>query len=412
MTKKFNPKTYLGKNRIERAVSKNPGISKIWVWNEFTQEYQPPKRGNAFIATRKRVSSLISKEEKASFPTLELARQWRNSVVCSEQLSNTSSQTPLFQDVVSEYRKKRFPQLRPSTCESYEKMLKGYFAPLFKIKMSHITPKVIDEWIEYLKGLQRTSRRSSFEHEFNLFSGIMKFYAEHDDSFISPVKLRHRRDIKVKSYSGVKSKFIPESDFLKFREELLKGKNGELFYTMATVQFYQALRVSEVAALEWSDVSLDTQNPENSVLSVSKSVYFARTKGMAPTVLNSFKNSKVNDGIKVAPIFRESGQALMSYKNSCSTLTGLIFKQDNGNVFTYRQIQHAYDEAFKGAELPYTGTHVMRHGGASNVYNKSNGDLSMVQAITGNRDMKSALIYSHRDPIALKNLALKDWQTE
>jgi phosphoribosylcarboxyaminoimidazole (NCAIR) mutase len=34
----------------------------------------------------------------------------------------------------------------------------------------------------------------------------------------------------------------------------------------------------------------------------------------------------------------------------------------------------------------------------------------MVQSMTGNKDYKSALVYAHRNPLALKEFAKKDWE--
>ncbi len=408
---KFNPKKYINKIRIERAVAKNPGISKIWVWNENTLEYQPPERGKTFLATRKRSTALKTVEEKRAFLSLDEARKWRTASVAEKDLSFTS-ESPSFAAVVQEYRRKRFPQLRQSTQDSYETMLGKFFSPLLKIQISCIAPNVIDEWIEWLKSLSVTNRRSSFRHEFDLLSGILNFYKEYDDRFLSPVRPRHRKNLRIKSVFGIKNKSLKESEFLKFREALMNGPNSDLFATLATVQFYQALRISEAAGLHWEDIQMNIDELESSTIHVSKSIHFSRKKGVASSLAHSFKNSTANDGMKVAPILKESGTSLLNYKSQFPNASGLIFTQPNGEILTYRQIQFAYDNAFKNAGLPYTGTHIMRHGGASNIYNKTNGDLSMVQAITGNRDMKSALVYAHRDSSALKEFARKDWATK
>src|SRR4051794_10319353 len=41
---------------------------------------------------------------------------------------------------------------------------------------------------------------------------------------------------------------------------LERGPDGPAKVAMATLQFYQALRISEAAALDWDDVHLDRQN--------------------------------------------------------------------------------------------------------------------------------------------------------
>ena len=219
--------------------------------------------------------------------------------------------------------------------------------------ISEVTPVIIDDWIDYLKDLPRTDRRKTFEHEFNLLSGILKFYAEFDDSFKNPIRPRHRKNIRVQSYSGVQNKHLNPEDFLKFHSELLKGKNGDLFGTMARVQFFQALRVSEVAALHWEDIKWNNNQAGRSEIHVSKSVFFSRSKNQEPSLQNSFKNSRSNNGLKVAPLLKDSYEALVQYRKKNET-QGLIFLL-NGKLLTYRQIQNAYDSAFKRSDWKEQG---------------------------------------------------------
>lgn len=408
---KFNPKNYLNRQRIEKAIKGSPGISKIWVWSDSKQEYLPPPRGNPYIAVRKRIVAGNVVEEKKAFETLESARSWRYQATETVKSEATFIGSPYFQDVVTEYERTRMVQLRPSTQESYRKMLSKYFTFFKGIEMNQLFPATIDEWIEFLKSFPRTKRRKGFEHEFNLLCSIFKFYADFDDTFESPLKPRHRKNIKLKDFSGVKGKFLTLEEFFKFRTELAKDRSGSLFATMATVQFFQALRISEVAGLFWEDIKWDAESPENSQVHVTRSVFFSRQANSKPELLNSFKNSKSNNGLKVSPLFQESYKALVEFRKS-DEKKGLIFASCEGQLLTYRQIQNAYDSAFRRAGLPFTGTHVMRHGGASHIYNESNGDLSLVKAVTGNNDMKTVLIYSHRSPLALTEFAKKTWKND
>ena len=79
---------------------------------------------------------------------------------------------------------------------------------------------------------------------------------------------------------------------------------------------------------------------------------------------------------------------------------------------TFRQIQNAYDRAFARANLPYSGTHVLRHGGTRNYFNKANGDLAIAQQILGNTSLDSTLVYAKRNTNALNLLARKEWENE
>ena len=89
--------------------------------------------------------------------------------------------------------------------------------------------------------------------------------------------------------------------------------------------------------------------------------------------------------------------------------TGLIF-QSEGQHFRYRQIEFAYNKAFELAELPYRGTHIMRHGGTRLVYNATK-DLEVAKQILGNRDLQTVQVYAQRDATALTQFALERWKS-
>jgi integrase len=70
----------------------------------------------------------------------------------------------------------------------------------------------------------------------------------------------------------------------------------------------------------------------------------------------------------------------------------LIF-HNRGVPWTYRQIQYAYNKAFKMAKLPYTSTHVCRHTGATKFLDETNGDYLALQQMGNWSDLKQALHY-------------------
>lgn len=407
--KKFNPKIYQGK-RVEKAVNSNAGISKIWVWNADREIYEPPNRGKSYRAVRIRTNGSLKLNESAMFSSLDEAREWRISVNQSK-LHVVTHKSAKFADVIKDYEKNHLPTLRPSTQDSYQKIISKYLVYFNDIEMNQITPALIDSWIFWMKEGIATSRRMNFRHEYSLLLGVFKFYQDKDDNFNPPTKPRHRKSISVKKNDKAKQrdkKYISFEDFLKFREELKIGVNGNFYFNLATVQYFSALRISEATALSWDDIFLDMKSPQESKIRVRDSIYFKRGKKLLPTLQTGFKNSDANNGYKDIPLFRQSYECLLSMKNKQKG-TGLIFLTNEGKIPTYREIQYAYDSAFERIGLKYTGTHILRHGGATFVYNISGGDLSLVEQITGNTDHKSIKVYAHRESTALKKLATSLW---
>jgi len=277
------------------------------------------------------------------------------------------------------------------------------------LSIHEITPQRLDLWLDELKTPGKwTLKRKMFKNELKLLSTVLNYYGSyHDDpDFHFPIKKRHRLGIELHRRT-VKNKDLSEKAFLTFRDNLrtLNG-TGELMAALATVQYYQALRISEAAALRWEDVELNKKSPKKSRVRVRRIVVWPRKKALASFIQDGFKNSKANDGVKEQPMFPETFAVLSKLHNERAK--GLIFEL-NGTHLEYRAIQSAYDRSFREAGLPFTGTHVMRHGGCRRVYNQV-GDLAVAQQLLGNADLKSTMVYAKRDASALTEVAQKHWQ--
>ena len=399
---KTNLKQYQNKKRIYLSVPNCMNISRVYHWN-----------GNEYLGGNYEArKSCNGSRLKETFSTIEAARNWLFGSLERNQTESAINKGRNFGEIISEWKKRTFPTIEQSTQWQYEKVLNGYILPLARYGIYEITPKFIDEWIDDLKDPNgrgmRSKNRKSFEHELTLLTAILRYYEEYSDdpAFKLPIKRRHRDAIKLAISKKPLQKDIPEEEFLIFLEQFAHIKNGDLYRAMATVQFYQALRISEVAAIEWESLRFDQTNPESSRLRITKSVIWPRKKNLVPFVKLGFKNSKFSSGLKELPLFYQAYQVLRKMKGD-QPRQGLVFQVD-GKVVGYRSIQHAFDRAFQLAGLPYSATHVMRHGGTSRVYNL-NGDASIAQQILGNKDIKTTMIYSHRKKSALTEVAQKEW---
>jgi integrase len=125
-------------------------------------------------------------------------------------------------------------------------------------------------------------------------SSILRYYIEYNDDtkYFHPIKRRHREAVKVARDSANKaSQDITPAEFERFRDQLSRALHGSLLASMATVQFYQALRISEVAALRWEDVTLDWQEPQKSRLTIRQHVVYLRRKESPDFIEQGFKNA-------------------------------------------------------------------------------------------------------------------------
>ncbi len=85
--------------------------------------------------------------------------------------------------------------------------------------------------------------------------------------------------------------------------------------------------------------------------------------------------------------------------------SNLIFTQD-GSLLTYRKVQHAYDRAFKKLGLPFSGTHVCRHTGATSFLEKT-GDTLALQQMGNWKNQQIAMHYGQISSSRAKDATLK-----
>jgi integrase len=296
-------------------------------------------------------------------------------------------------------------------------MLQFHFGMFMDKHINQITPSLIDQWIDELtdpRGWRlQDPNRKGFDHELVLLRTILRYYENysdqyHDPDFKIPIRQRHADRVKGSKSNGPikKRKDLPEEDFHLWREEASKGPYPEIIPLLGTIQYYESLRISEAAAIHWEDVFFDWVNPENSYITICRHIDWARKKGVQSVLLPGFKNSKhLPDGIKTYAMYPEVFEALK--KLYTPGAKGLVFHWD-GQFLEYRWIQHAYDAAFRRAGLPYSGTHVMRHGGSSMVLNKT-GDATLAQQQLGVTSLKTTMVYAKRSSHALRDFAKNEW---
>jgi integrase len=404
MKRKVSLRTYRGKDRIYCPAPGTTNISRLFIWDASAGEYLPPRMGKLYLARRyERNQEGVQKRVARYFEELAEARIWQSHREPRQEAQEAlirgvlaGENGPLFRDVVAEWRHRKYSGLAEGTCGHYDQLISLHFDRLMSHPIGAITSKVVDNWLTDLKAKVGTTHQSrqrrSFDHELTLLALIFRYYDEYhedDEAFSSPIKKRHWKDSKLKVNLPVRLKDIPERDFLAFRDALAGAKFDRMLMAFATVQYFQAHRVCETAALEWGDLHLDRKEPRNSRLRVKQHVIWARKRGAVSKIVQGLKNTDH----KEQPIFPESYESLKTlfYVGA----KGLVFHQGDGTFFTYRQIASAYDRGFKKAGLPYRSTHIMRHGGTQRAYNET-GDLDLAGQLLGNTDPETVRVYAKR----------------
>lgn len=346
------------------------------------------------------------KQRARNFRTKELAQDGLRALHRGETNARPTEEKTL-RDVIAQWKTVRYSAIGRGTQEHYDKLLRLYFDPLLDLRISELSPAKVDDWIAWMKSdvdrYKKANQRTSFNHELVMLKTVLGFYEDYcdDDSFKMPIKKRHRIAAKLRNRAVVKPKDLSEADFFAFRQ-LLEKRYGVEIAALATLQYYDALRISEAVPLEWGDVRFNFEEPRLSRLVFSRHVIFARSAKAPPEVEPGLKNSE--DG-KEHPMLPEVFAMLRRLWRPKAK--GLVFPSAAGGLFTYRQVQYRYNSAFEALGLPYSSTHVMRHAGTRKTFDETGGDEGIAAQQLGNT--ASVKVYAKRSVHAFTNYAASQW---
>jgi len=314
-----------------------------------------------------------------------------------------------FREVVEAFKRRRYPAVQASTVEHYDKLFRLHIepSPLMPLRITDVTPDSIDDWLDWLIARKdahgKGALRTSFRQEMLLLSAVLNDYAEYNEKWTSPIKRRHRKRLRVGPKRARSLDMSPEEFVLMetWLRRLDYHRRGHILAALATVQFRQSLRISEPAALTWKNVRFDWAKPEKSRLVFDQHVIYMRK---APSFIAP---GVKNDAMKEQPMLPETFMALADLWSP--TARGLVFPDDDGQFFKYREVQHAYGLALKRAGLPYSATHFLRHGGTRTVFEETGGDRDIAAQQLGNRDDRSVATYAVRSAAAFTAYAAGKW---
>ncbi len=323
------------------------------------------------------------------FDTLREARQWRHRFDGTK--APVKLKTSSLKTVWETMQEIHFPTLATSTQaiwrRRYEPWKSIEHLPMEKITPSKVTSWVI-ELVEFFKSdyYQSSGRgkagRCNLNNELSLFVTIFRWYKESEEfeseanSLTCPIKRKHRALGFIKPVPD-KKKQISLEDALTFFQHL-----KPTYRNLAMMQFYTAGRVGEVAGIQWKNVDL-----ENRRLLIKESIVWdPRNKTFLE--LKPFPKNKetrvcyIND--EILEVLKEQ---IALKKDGCEYVFHI-----EGKALNYSSIQQHYRDAQRKAKIPYTGTHILRHGMAKLA--RQVGGLDAVMAMTGHKDLKLADHYS------------------
>lgn len=292
-----------------------------------------------------------------------------------------------FSEVFNDFINTKKSFLKDSTIVLYQRIYNLHFNWLSDRDIEDLTSKDIDDWIKYLRINNKNNTRISYDHELTLLKNIINFYNEFLEGKVDIIKKKHSMLCNIKPRKKRSDKDFRESEFKRFIQKLalFYGRKYEL---LAMIQYYSALRISEAVALHYKDFHLDYSNPYMSYIQVHRSVVFSHDKGHKHYLQEGFKNGD----LKILPIFPE---LFVYIKNYIEEFKDRFLFIEDDHILDYNAIKRAYNRAFKLSGLLYKGTHILRHGGCSRVFNLSGGNIIIASQLLGNSEQETIKTYAH-----------------
>ncbi len=360
-----------------QALKNNPGI-----WKH--------KTSGQFLARKK----IRGKSYRKTFRTIRQAIEWRNNFGEQEALTKKAVCSKL-KDVWTEMQRQHFPILADSTQEIWIRRY-ALLKDLEDLPMDRITSSVLSSWVErhvgyfksdfYENDCRGRAKRCDLINELNLLVTIFNWYKRSETFEIEckgisiPVGTHHKKMSFIRS-KPVKNLAITIEHALKFFAHV-----KPLYVELSTLQYYTASRIGEVAGLHWSRVDF-----ENKRLVIMETLCWDQQTKVFKKI-NPHPKNKVPRPIYMTPEIEAILRARLPFKqNDCP----LVFHVE-GKPLNYGTIQLNYREAQRKSGVPYTGTHIFRHGMAK-LARRVGGGLDAVIAMTGHKDFKLADHYSKLD---------------
>lgn len=371
-----------------KKLQNNPGI------------YKHKVSGN-YLAQKK----IKGKTHRKTFKRLSDAKRWRKLFNGKDLIEKKAWMTSTLKDVWSTMQESHFPTLAPSTREIWHRRYER-LKQIEHLHMEQITPSKISSWLkknvkyykskEYEELRRGGAKRCNLENELNLLVTIFNWYKESEEFEIEssglncPVKKRHKKEAFIRP-TPVKNKKISLDHALKFFAYL-----KPLYRDLALFQYYTASRIGESAGLQWNRIDF-----ENNKIVIMETCQWDMSE-KTYTSLNPNPKNKEPKPVHMTKELREILERRLEHKEEGNNF---VFHVE-GKPLNYGTIQVNYREAQRKGKIPYSGTHILRHGMAT-LARQVGGGLDAVIAMTGHKDYKLADHYSKLDSEYQKELSEK-----
>lgn len=266
-------------------------------------------------------------------------------------------------EVMTRYREVELPGLVEGTRRKVRIKL-DFLAesPTARVAMSKFNGSAVDALLAWLIAHPRadTPTRTSFVNELKQLQVILNFYRESfDEAFVSPVTKRHRRRAMFRGAVQEKRAqdfYLSAADAMKWFAELRKCPNP-IYLDIAQIQVVLGLRIGEAASLLWEAVDFDGK-----LIKIKRTMFWVTGEGKR--VRDIGERTKTSTSRRTLPMPPMVERVLLNARSRHPDSL-VVFRNPNGSLIRYGTVLHAFNEAFKRAGLPWSGTNICRHTNAT-----------------------------------------------
>ena len=292
----------------------------------------------------------------------------------------------------------RKTHLTPTTKAGYLQTINGRVAKFFGPKgvtISSLTPKLIDDFIEYLAadGLNGTT-----QHDYIVFLGTCLRYAVKKDHItknpMDKVELPKKNKSNAQFYTKQEA------------EKLLEAAKGTDMYIPVLLAMFYGLRRSEVSGVLWDSIDWD-----NNQIHINHKAYRDTLQKDKPIVIsNQMKTESSRRTLPLIPFVREEllqhkkrleANRTMFRSGYCKDWLNCVCVDSLGNLMYPNRISDHFRRLLRDHGLRHIRFHDLRHSCASFLVS-SGIPLKQVQLFMGHSNYSTtADIYAHLSPEAL-----------
>ena len=261
--------------------------------------------------------------------------------------------------------------IKLSTYRKYQTVIQNHISQISKLQLRHISANTIAQFTERLLVEDKLSRETI--NLILIVLGMGMDYAKQRYKAICPdIHLLKCPKSSMRVLSMVEQQILVK--------HLLKQDDNFSFGILLTL--YTGMRIGEVCALKWEDISANT-------IRIHKTIQRIKTENGKTEIM--FLPPKTASSNREIPI----PQAFLSAIAVRRQESGFVLVQDNGKLVEPRLLQYRFAKAVEACGLENVHFHTLRHTFATRCI-EAGVDVKTLSEILGHSDVKTTLnLYVH-----------------